>query len=274
MKRVAGGGFRLIDGVIVAAVALLALKTLGIFAGSTQPDAMAASDTPFARVLTHARTNFEPADPTTTGSTGHGGGGGHGGEAAPAAAPPPAPMSGIPVPAFTQDPSKAETPPTERLILDRLGARRDELQQRTREMEERQKLIDDQERKLDERLNKLQAAEDAKRASGSKSEQEANAGLKNLVTMYETMKPKDAARVFERLPQEVLVSVVTQMNSRKMSEVLAAMSPESAEKLTVALAKRAGPGNGGERSASAGLPAGELPGIDPPTRAGPRPPPN
>lgn len=271
MKRVAGGGFRLIDGVIVAAVALLALKTLGIFAGSTQPDAMAAGDTPFARVLTHARTNFDPSDPTTTGSTGHGGG--HGGEAAPAAAPPPPAMSGIPVPAFTQAPSKAETPPTERLILDRLGARRDELQQRSREMEDRQKLIDDQERKLDERLSKLQAAEDARKASGSKTEQEANAGLKNVVIMYETMKPKDAARVFERLPQDVLVSVVTQMNSRKMAEVLAAMSPESAEKLTVALAKRAGQPNGGERSASAaGLPAGELPAIDPPARAGARSP--
>ena len=54
--------------------------------------------------------------------------------------------------------------------------------------------------------------------------------------MYEAMKPKDAARVFDRLGLDVLVPVVQQMNPRKMSEVLAAMSPDRAEKLTVALA--------------------------------------
>ena len=81
--------------------------------------------------------------------------------------------------------------------------------------------------------------------------------------MYETMKPKEAARVFDRLPLDILVSVATQMNSRKMAEVLAVMSPESAEKLTVALARR---GRGAEeRVSSAGgmLPPGELQAIEP-----------
>lgn len=260
-----GGGFRLIDGVIVAALALLALKTLGLFTGPAQSD-VAEPAPSFAHMLSRARTNYEPSDPTTTGSTGQGGGG-HGEPAAAAATPPPL-TSGTPVPAFTQPPVRAEIPPTERLIIERLGARREELQQRTREMEDRQKLIDEQERKLDDRLGKIQAAEDARKAVTAKSEGEASAGLKNLVIMYETMKPKDAARVFERLPQEVLVSVVTQMNSRKMAEVLAAMSPESAEKLTVALAKRSGPGGAGDRSATAAnLPAGELPAIEPAPRA-------
>ena len=78
--------------------------------------------------------------------------------------------------------------------------------------------------------------------------------------MYETMKPKEAARVFEKLDLTVLVPVVNAMNPRKMSEVLAAMSPESASRLTVELSNR------GKRIAAtsgAPLPPGELPGIDP-----------
>jgi len=51
---------------------------------------------------------------------------------------------------------------------------------------------------------------------------------------------KDAARIFDRLDLKILVDVATQINPRKMSEILALMSPESAERLTVELAGRAG----------------------------------
>jgi flagellar motility protein MotE (MotC chaperone) len=83
--------------------------------------------------------------------------------------------------------------------------------------------------------------------------------------MYETMKPKEAARVFDRLTHDVLVPVVLQMNPKKMAEVLAVMAPESAEKLTVALAGRArlaaAPTPG--LAASPLLPSTELPAIEP-----------
>ena len=58
--------------------------------------------------------------------------------------------------------------------------------------------------------------------------------------MYENMKSKDAARIFERLDMRILVEVATKINPRKMSEILAQMAPESAERLTVELARRAG----------------------------------
>jgi flagellar motility protein MotE (MotC chaperone) len=69
--------------------------------------------------------------------------------------------------------------------------------------------------------------------------------------------------VFDRLDLKVLVPVVNAMNPRKMSEVLAAMSPEAAERLTVELAKpslRPGLSQVGAREA---LPAGELQAIEP-----------
>ena len=57
--------------------------------------------------------------------------------------------------------------------------------------------------------------------------------------MYENMKAKDAARIFDRLDLKILVDVSLQMNPRKMSEILAQMAPESDERLTVELANHA-----------------------------------
>jgi flagellar motility protein MotE (MotC chaperone) len=57
--------------------------------------------------------------------------------------------------------------------------------------------------------------------------------------MYENMKAKDAARVFDRLDVKLLVDVSTQINPRRMSDILALMSSEAAERLTVELATRA-----------------------------------
>ena len=57
--------------------------------------------------------------------------------------------------------------------------------------------------------------------------------------MYENMKPKDAARIFNRLDMNILVEVSTKMKPRTMSAILAQMAPDAAERLTVELANRA-----------------------------------
>jgi len=152
--------------------------------------------------------------------------------------------------------------PSEKAILERLGERREELEGRMRELEMRERLLDSAEKKLDGRVGDLKTLEEKVSPAAKASADEAKA-IKNLVIMYEAMKPKDAARVFDRLGLEVLVPVVQQMNPRKMSEVLAAMSPERAEKLTVALAT-SGRVPSFERAANdVPLPGNELPAIAP-----------
>ncbi|MGL4240214.1 MAG: MotE family protein, partial [Beijerinckiaceae bacterium] len=91
---------------------------------------------------------------------------------------------------------------------------------------------------------------------------EADKQMKTIVIMYETMKPKDAAKVFDRLNIGVLVPIVTAMNPRKMSEILAVMTPEAAEKLTVALAARSQSAGQPGPVAAAAAAQGELPRID------------
>ncbi|MEE8629136.1 MULTISPECIES: hypothetical protein [Methylobacterium] len=234
---------RLVDAVAVAACGLLFLKVLAFL------DAAPSTGSRFAEVLAHARSGWEPADPTVTGSVSPK-------ETAPA------PTTSAP-PAEPPRPSGEPVSSSERAILEKLGARRDALQQRSRDLETREQLIENAERKLESRINDLKTLEQKGDDAAAKRAEAEAAGLKSLVTMYETMKPKEAARVFDRLKLDVLVPVVVAMNPRKMAEVLAVMQPEAAERLTVALAQRAR-GAGGPKSAAVapGLPPGELPAID------------
>jgi flagellar motility protein MotE (MotC chaperone) len=249
-------GIRLVDGVIIAAVALLALKGLGLFAGShragqpsSTPIVKETADLPkFARVLAHARTNSN-GDIAVTGAvddSGHKDGTG-----------------------AKRDRAHAESQgasPSQRAILERLGERREELQQRGREIEMRERLLENAEKKLEIRVNELKELEDKAESAASKRSDTETGALRNLVIMYEAMKPKDAAKVFDRLPHEVLVPVVLQMKPVKMAEVLAVMAPEAAEKLTVALATRAKRLSADARmpSPGPGVAPNELPSIEGP----------
>lgn len=151
-------------------------------------------------------------------------------------------------------------------VLERLRQRRTDIETRDQELEMRENLLRATERKLDERIGELRTLEGKLDVGQSARKQKESEQLRALVVMYEAMKPKDAARVFDRLEAPVLIDLVTQMNPRKTSEILAAMNADAAQRLTVALARRA-KGEAAEREANAtpaaqGLPAGELPRID------------
>ena len=66
-----------------------------------------------------------------------------------------------------------------------------------------------------------------------------NEQLQSLVKVYETMKPKDAARIFARLNMDIQLEVAMRMKEAKMAPIMAAMPAEAAEALTVELASRA-----------------------------------
>jgi flagellar motility protein MotE (MotC chaperone) len=64
------------------------------------------------------------------------------------------------------------------------------------------------------------------------------AQLSGLVKTYESMKPEDAARIFNRLERGILVDVASRMKPAKIGAVLAAMEAARAQDLTVLLARR------------------------------------
>ena len=130
-------------------------------------------------------------------------------------------------------------PPGERAILERLQDRRQQLDARVREMEMRESLIQAAEKRLEARLAELKAIETRINATVQQRDEDELKRFKGIVAMYENMKPKEAARIFDRLDLKILVDVSTQMKPATMSAILAQMSPEAAERVTVELASRA-----------------------------------
>jgi flagellar motility protein MotE (MotC chaperone) len=129
--------------------------------------------------------------------------------------------------------------PAERAILERLQERRSELDARARELEMRENLLKSAEKKLETQNAEQKSSSDPKPgASAAKKEESAEARFKSVVTMYETMKPKDAAKIFDRLDMRVLIDVASTMKPQIMAAILAQMSPEAAERLTVEMATR------------------------------------
>jgi flagellar motility protein MotE (MotC chaperone) len=143
---------------------------------------------------------------------------------------------------------------SERAILERLQSRRQEIEARAREIDIRESLLKAAEKRVESKVEELKATESRiSTATEQKSEADA-ARFKGIITMYEAMKPKDAAKVFDRLEMPVLFEIASQIAPRKMSDILGLMSTEAAERLTVEMARRAG----SDKSAS----AVELPKIE------------
>jgi flagellar motility protein MotE (MotC chaperone) len=127
----------------------------------------------------------------------------------------------------------------ERAILERLQDRRKELDTRGRELEMRESLLKVTESRLDAKVAELKDAEARVNTAMDNRDKAEAQRFKSIVAMYENMKSKDAARILERLEMKILVEVATQVTPRKMSEILAQMPPEAAERLTVELARHA-----------------------------------
>jgi flagellar motility protein MotE (MotC chaperone) len=144
--------------------------------------------------------------------------------------------------------------PSERAILERLQSRRQELEARARELDIRESLLKATEKRIESKVEELKAVE-ARVTTATTQKSEADAAhFKGIITMYESMKPKDAAKVFDRLDMSVLFEIASQIAPRKMSDILGLMSAEAAERLTVEMARRAG----SDKSAS----AADLPKIE------------
>jgi flagellar motility protein MotE (MotC chaperone) len=123
-------------------------------------------------------------------------------------------------------------------VLERLADRRKQLDARERDLDMREKLIGAAEKRVEERIVELKSIEGRiEEMFGKRTEQEEKQ-LADLVKMYETMKPVAAAAIFNTLEQGVLLDVMGRMKPAKAAPVLAAMTPERAQEVTVELARR------------------------------------
>ncbi|MGE5537920.1 MAG: MotE family protein [Gemmatimonas sp.] len=137
---------------------------------------------------------------------------------------------------FPEDPTLYT--PADIDVLQQLADRRAELEQWASDLAMREQLLKVTENRLEGRLGELKDVQGAIKGLLKQYDQEQEAKLKSLVKVYEAMKPKDAARIFEQLEMDVLLDVVERMKEAKVAPVLAAMDPEKAKTVTFELAQR------------------------------------
>jgi flagellar motility protein MotE (MotC chaperone) len=128
---------------------------------------------------------------------------------------------------------------TEKLLLERLAARRVELQKYEDDLALRSQIVDAAEKRIEERSATLSALETQISTLVDQRTEMESGQFAGIVAMYETMKPKDAANIFNNLDMDVLLRVAKTMSPRKMAPILAVMDTQRAQELTVKMANLA-----------------------------------
>jgi flagellar motility protein MotE (MotC chaperone) len=152
------------------------------------------------------------------------------------AAPPPAavvPGANAPAPYGERAFSSSEVE-----VLQSLSKRRAEIDKREEALSQREALLKAASLEVDRKVTELNKLKGEIEDLLGKQQQMQEERLASLVKIYEAMKPKEAARIFDTLEMDVLLAVVGRMNERKLSPVLASMDPEKARLVTIQLAEQ------------------------------------
>lgn len=123
-------------------------------------------------------------------------------------------------------------------LFEDLTKRRETLEARDKELATREALLKAAERNLEQKYKELNDLRTEVQDLLQKQNQEEQARIASLVKIYEGMKAKDAARIFDSLDMDVLLQVMGKMSERKSAPIIAAMNPERARSVTIMLAEQ------------------------------------
>ncbi len=122
------------------------------------------------------------------------------------------------------------------VVLRSLQSRRETLDAREGEIGTREAAAVAAEARLNEQIAELKAVETQVQGLLSQMDEKADARMASLVKSYESMKPKDAAAIFNGMEDDLLTDIAKSMKSATLAAVLSSMQPKRAESLTRLLA--------------------------------------
>lgn len=167
--------------------------------------------------------------------------------------PPLAPSSAPPLAPVDPGLSALNLTQTEIDTLQQLAARREELEQRERQIDRRQDLLSAAETRIDRKIVELKELQGVIDGLLVKHDEQQLRELRRAVKTYESMKPKDAAAIFNTMEMTTLLSIAEQMREAKLAPVMANMTVVKANELTVKLLDGRNlpePGGGNEQNAA------------------------
>jgi len=131
-------------------------------------------------------------------------------------------------------------------VLQALSERRAVLEARGEQLETQDALMLAAEQRLNERVAELRQLETTVNELLGHLDEEQERRVNGLVDVYQRMRAKDAAEVFDGLDDDVLVQVASRMRQANLAEVMGRMNPDRARRLTQLLADQARPPTGGD----------------------------
>jgi len=123
-------------------------------------------------------------------------------------------------------------------LLQELSRRRKELDGRERAIIQREGLLMAAESRLEVKINELELIKTDIETLITKYNAQEEEKFKGLVSIYEKMKPKDSARIFDQLDIEILLEVFERMKASKSASILAQMKAARAKEITSRIAER------------------------------------
>jgi flagellar motility protein MotE (MotC chaperone) len=143
-----------------------------------------------------------------------------------------------PAPTASAPASESGVSQAEMDVLTSLAGRRGALEERQRELDLKASVIAAAEKRVDEKIAQLKTLQTQIESLMGQREARETQQLDGLVRVYSAMKPRDAARIFASLDDEVRINVAGRMKADAMAGILAALPSDVAQKLTVELATR------------------------------------
>ena len=127
---------------------------------------------------------------------------------------------------------------TELDLLQNLSKRRDELDQREKDLEIKAKVLEATDKRIADKMNEMKTLKGELATVLSQYNEKQDAQIKSLVKIYESMKPDEAAAIFNEMEMPILLEVIGKMSERKVAPVLANMNPKKARDVTQELAEK------------------------------------
>ena len=122
-------------------------------------------------------------------------------------------------------------------LLQELSDRREQIEKMSKQISLREGLLKAAEKRISKRVSELKQLQKTINDLIKTHDDQQETKMASLVKIYEAMKPKDAARIFEQLDLNTLLIVAERMKERKLAPVMAQMNPEKAKDVTVELSK-------------------------------------
>ena len=122
-------------------------------------------------------------------------------------------------------------------LLQELADRREQIERMSKQISLREGLMKAAEKRISKRVAELKLLQRTIQDLIKTHDDQQESKMESLVKIYEAMKPKDAARIFEQLDLDTLLIVVERMKERRLAPVMAQMNPEKAKDITVQLSK-------------------------------------